>query len=158
MAASTTFLGGCVTPTPPAGYLDTRALQAARVGVAMAPLPKVEMRVQGMFAECPPCLGISVIFSPALTANVRSLPYEELPEMKQRIAGLLRAKGVNASVIEEAVNVQGLPEFIADDPNIPRKDYTPLRKKYSVDKLLIVHVRTLGVLRPASPSLSNTSA
>jgi hypothetical protein len=70
-----------------------------------------------------------------------------LPKIKEEIAALIRKNGTHVRVIEEAVDINELPGFSAKEPNTSRKDFSSLRKKYEIDKLVIISVQGLGFIR-----------
>jgi hypothetical protein len=143
-------LAGCATPPQPPVTLADAALQSskAKVGVAMTALPQVDTHLPG--AGCLLCMAAASIANQALTTHAKTLPLEDLPKLKEEIAGLLRKKGVDAVVVAEDVNVEALSSYDRQAANAARKDFSPLAKKYSVDKLLVINIATLGFERSYS--------
>jgi len=150
LAALAIFVSGCASPPQQAVQLDKTTIgpKAGRIGVAMAPLPKVDTDFPG--AGCLLCLAAASVANSSLTTHARTLPYEELPKLKSDVAELLRKKGNEVTVITEDLNVAALPDAGAKGPNIARKDFSALRQKYNVDKLLVIEINALGFVRPYS--------
>lgn len=142
-------LAGCSTPPQRSVEFNASTLSAPqgnRIGVAMTALPKVDTHLPG--ADCLLCMAAASMANSSLTAHVRTLPYEDLPKLKDDVAALLRKKGAQqVTVIAEDVNVDALPAAGAKGPNIAVKDFSSLQKKYGIDKLLVINVQTLGVQR-----------
>lgn len=148
LAALAIFVSGCATPPQQAVQLDKATLgsKTGRIGVAMAPLPKVDTDFPG--AGCLLCLAAASVANSSLTAHARTLPYEDLPKLKNDVADLLRKKGNEVMVIAEDLNVSTLPDAGSKGPNIAKKDFSALRNKYKVDKLLVIEISALGFVRP----------
>jgi hypothetical protein len=150
LTAVAIFLGGCAAapqlPVPLAS--ETLSSKTSRVGVVMTPLPKVDTHLPG--AGCLLCLAAASIANGKLTTHTQKLPYEELPKLKNDVADLLRKKGTDVTVIAEDLNVDTLPSYATKGPNIATKDFSPLQKKYNIDKLLVININTLGMVRTYS--------
>jgi hypothetical protein len=150
LAAAAVFLGGCAgTPQQPV-QLSHGSLgeQTGRIGVAMAELPKVDTHIVG--ADCLLCLAVASAANSDLTTHANTLPYEDLPKLKDDMAALLRKKGVDVVVIPEPLKLDALADFSGQAPNAAKKDFTPLQKKYGVDKLAVIHITNLGFWRTYS--------
>ena len=145
------LLSACATPPQPPIQLsaDSVAGTKGRIGVAMTELPKVETHFPG--AGCLLCMATASIANSALTTHTQTLPYEDLPKLKTEIAELLRKKGADVVVIPEPVLVNSLPELrSSNSPNMARKDFASLRQKYQIEKLVVIDIVMLGMLRPYS--------
>lgn len=145
------LLGGCATiPQQEPITLAEGAFTAksGRMGVAMTPLPKVDTSFPG--ANCLLCIGVASAANSALTDHTRTLPYEDLPKLKNSVADLLRKKGVNATVIAEDILIDTLPDYAAKGENTAHKDFSSLKQKYNVDKLVVINITALGVWRDYS--------
>lgn len=149
-ACALLFLTGCVTPPQAAVPMTSKSLgtQGARIGVAMSPLPKVDTHLPG--ASCLLCLAAASIANSSLTSHARTLPYEDLPKLKEMIAELIRKRGAEPVVIQEPIKVDDLPNNPASGANLARKDFSSLQKKYGIDKLLLVDVTLIGFERTYS--------
>jgi len=156
LVAVTILVSGCVTPPQTAVYLDQNSLasQSGRLGIAMTTLPKVDIHLPGTGVGCLLCMAAASISNSTLTAHVRTLPYEDLPNIKEYIAASLRKKGADVTVIEEDLDMEKLSEASAKGPDIARKNFSPLRQKYNIDRLLVIDIDTLGVSRTYSAYFS----
>ena len=144
------FVGGCATKLQPAVPMAASALSApgTRIGVAMTPLPKVDTYLPG--ARCLLCLAAAAVANSSLTAYTRALPYEDLPALKETIAALIRKQGAEPFVIVEPIRLGDLPDHAVQGDKLARKDFSSLRKKYGVDKLLVIDISQLGFERTYS--------
>lgn len=144
------LLSGCVTapqnpiPLNPA----TISSKNTRVGVVMTALPKVDTHIWG--ADCLLCMMTASVANSALTSHTQTLPYEDLPKLKNDVADILRKKGADVTVITEDINLETLQSTDSKEPNVARKDFSLLRNKYQVDKLLVIEINALGMWRTYS--------
>lgn len=150
VALMSLVLGGCVVaPQQPVQMnQEVFSSKTTRVGVAMTPLPKVDTQFPG--AACLLCLAAASVANSSLTAYTKTLPYEDIPKLKNDIAELVKKKGSEVRIIEEDINVDDLPSYTKEGATIARKDYSAIGKKYNLDKLIVVDVRTLGIYRTYS--------
>jgi len=150
LAAISILLAGCVTPPQqPVALTEVHSTSMpGKVGVAMTPLPKVDVHLPG--AGCLLCMAAASVANQSLTTYAQTLPYEDLPKLKDEIAALLRKKGIDAVVVAEDVNVDALGSYSGEGTNKAKKDFTPLGKKYGIDKLVVVSISTLGFERAYS--------
>jgi hypothetical protein len=114
----------------------------------MTALPAVDTSLPG--AGCLLCMAAASIANSDLTKHAKTLGLEDLPALKQTLAERIRAKGGEAVVIDEPLVLDKLEGAKATGPNLAKKDFTPLKKKYAVDKLLVVQISTLGFERTYS--------
>lgn len=144
------MLVGCATPPQQPISLSDEVVGArsGRIGVVMTPLPKVDTQLPG--TGCLLCIAAAAVANSSLTSHAQTLPYEDIPNLKKDITGLLRNKGADAVEIPEDLIVGDLPDFGTSVPNAARKDYSALRKKYGIDKLLVIDITTLGFIRTYS--------
>lgn len=142
--------GGCATPPQAPIALSDSTLKTAgsRIGVAMAPLPKVDTHLPG--ASCLLCYAAASLANSQLTSHTATLPLEDLPKLKADAAAALRKKGLEVVVIDEDVNIADLPALSSQQPNTARKNFSSLRDKYKLDKLLVIDITTLGFQRTYS--------
>jgi hypothetical protein len=141
------FLSGCASAPQQSLSLSPNAInsQAGRIGVAMTALPKQDTRMPG--ADCLFCIAAASIANSSLISHTKTLTYEDLPTLKNKVAALLRKKGANVTVIEENLAVKDLKDFSTKEQNFARKDFSPLRQKYNIDKLLVIDIAALGFVR-----------
>jgi hypothetical protein len=150
MAAVALLLGGCASAPQMPLQLNTAEVvkKDTRIGVAMSTLPKVDTEFPG--AGCLLCLATASVANNALTTHIRTLPYEDLPKLKEDVAALLRRKGSQVTVLAEDFNLDALPSFNGTGPNVAKKDFTALRDRYKLDKLLVIEIGGVGVTRAYS--------
>lgn len=141
------FLGGCATPPQEPIQLNLNKLTSgnARVGVAMTTLPKIDTHLSG--AGCLLCLAVASAANSSLTSYARTLSYEDIPKLKNSLAETLRKKGLDAMVVEDEINIDNLSDNSVKGDNIAKKDFSPLKNKYGIDKLLVINITTLGFSR-----------
>lgn len=142
-----TLLAGCATkPQLPIGVSsDLLASKSSKIAVVMTPLPKVDTEFPG--AGCLLCLAAAALTNQTLTAHVQTLTTEELPQLPAEVVKVLRARGLDATVISAPLDLKQLPDGTTKEPNFAHKDFSSLKAKYNVDKLLVVEIRTVGVWR-----------
>lgn len=150
-ALALAMLGGCASmPSQTRLAMADTALkaEAGRVGVAMSPLPKVDTQFPG--ADCLLCIAAASAMNSSLTDHVRTLPPEEVPALKERAASLIAVKGATPVPIETALDVSTLPDFRSETRNMARKDFRGLKDRYQVDKLMMIQIDTIGLVRTYS--------
>jgi hypothetical protein len=147
---SALILGGCVTAPPKPISLDQNAtsLKGAKVGVAMSAMPKPDTQFPG--ASCLFCLAAANIANLSLTTHTQTLPLEDLPKLKAELAGLLRDKGATVVELPDNFAVASLPDSSGKSESSARKDFSSLRSKYSIDKLVVLDITLLGMVRTYS--------
>lgn len=141
---------GCATPRQSYVELDKSAIngKSGKVGVAMTPLRKPDTRFPG--ADCLLCMATASLLNASLTSHTQKLPPEGLPELKDTLAELIRKNGGEAVVIADEIKLDALPDFSGEGPNIARKDFSVLKQKYAIDKILVLDVPVLGMSRQFS--------
>lgn len=139
---------GCASvPQAPLPFTQqSAAAQAGRVGVVMTTLPKVDTQFPG--AYCLLCLAAASLANSSLTSHANSLPYEDIPKLKQSVADLLKKRGTDVLVIEESLDLSTLDNSNDSALNAATKRFTPLQQKYKVDRLLVINIAALGFTRP----------
>lgn len=140
-------LGGCAgTPQQNIDLAPgSLSAQSGRIGIAMTPMPKVDTMFPG--ADCLLCMATTAVANATLTSYTQTLPVDDLTRLPQEAADLLRKKGVNVIVLGEAIQLDSLPDWNTASPNVAKKDFSSIKKKYGVDKLLVMEVNTLGIWR-----------
>lgn len=140
-------LAGCATApqTPVSLKPEVLTAKTTKVGVAMTALPKVDTQFPG--ASCLLCLAAASLTNQSLTAHVQTLKHEDLAQLKTDLAKVMRDKGMDATVIDEPLDVAKLPSFTSKEPNFARQDFTSLKAKYGVDKLVVIQITALGAWR-----------
>lgn len=150
LAAAAVILTGCATPRQNSVSMgaNTFAEKGLRVGVAMSKMPKVDTSFPG--AGCLLCVAAASVANSSLTAHTQTLPADDLARLKTDIAEALKLKGQEPVVIEEAIVVGDLPKVSSTVPNAANRDYSSLKSKYKLDKLLVVELTEVGISRPYS--------
>lgn len=140
------LLGGCASPpqAPVAWSSSKLPSQGTGIGVAMSAVPQPDTRFPG--ADCLLCMAAASVANSSLTAHAKTLPTDDLARLKGEIAEMLRKKGQNVTVIEEAVKVGDLPK-LDGGPNKSARDFSALRSKYQIDKLVVIDIAYLGIAR-----------
>lgn len=150
LVAVSVILTGCaVAPQNPVGLSPTAVKpNEGRVGVAMTALPKVDTEFPG--AGCLLCYAFASASNSVLTAHTNTLSHEDLATLKNELVELIRKKGGDAVLIQEQIDVKALPDNAKSGPDMAKKDFSQLQKKYGIDKLLMVEIATLGMIRTYS--------
>lgn len=149
-AAALVFLTGCATPpqAPVSMSANTFMEKGTRVGVAMTKLPKVDTSFPG--AGCLLCAAAASVANSALTTHTQTLPADDLARLKADVAAALAKKGLVPVVIDEPLNVEDLPKSTSSVPNAARKDFSSVKSKYQLDKLMVVELSQIGIVRTYS--------
>jgi hypothetical protein len=147
-------LAGCASPPQQPIAMSGTVLQnnSARIGVAMAPLPKVDTWFPG--ASCLLCLAAASATNSSLTTYTQTLPVDDVAHIKTDVADALRKKGYNAVVLPDDLKVRDLPKG-SEGPNKPKYDFSSLASKYQIDKLVVIEIGSLGVRRNYASYIPN---
>ncbi|MCV2350555.1 hypothetical protein [Paucibacter sp. Y2R2-4] len=141
------MLTGCaVKPQLPVALGQESLIKPdVRIGVAMTAIPKADTSFPG--AGCLLCLATASVANSGLTAHVVTLPVDDMAKVKTQLLSLLQKKGAKVVAVNEALNIEALPDFKAGGPNVALKDFKSLASKYQIDKLIVVDVQAIGVHR-----------
>lgn len=141
------LLAGCATaPQLPVALAGSSASAGAgKIGIAMAPLPQPGTQYPG--ASCLLCLAAASMMNTSLSTHSKTLPLEDLPQLKERVADLLRGKGAEVQVIPDALVIHDLPKSGGQGTNLAARDFRGLQKKYGIDRLVVISIDTLGFER-----------
>lgn len=154
LAAAAIFLGGCATPAQQRidladNYFVSGKAKQGKIGVVMVELPKPDTAFPG--ANCLLCLGVANGMHSSLNKEVQTFSTAELQPLPRDVVALLKKQGLDAVLIDEPLKIEALPDLNAGDAvNKSRKNFTSLKAKYKVDRLLVVHFTALGVWRSYS--------
>lgn len=154
LAAAAIFLGGCATPPQQRieladNYFVSGKAKQGKIGVVMVELPKPDTAFPG--ANCLLCLGVANGMHSSLNKEVQTFSTTELQPLPRDVVALLKKQGLDAVLIDEPLKIEALPDLNAGDAvNKSRKNFTSLKAKYKVDRLLVVHFTALGVWRSYS--------
>lgn len=146
-AAALVLLTGCASPPQQPLALSDKVFQqkTTRIGVAMNKLSKVDTSFPG--AGCLLCYAAASATNSTLTAHTKTLPSDDLARLKSDVAALLKKKGQSVVLIDEELNIDDLPKVSGDAPNTARKDFSSLKNKYQLDKLLVIEIAEVGISR-----------
>ena len=144
------LLSGCITApqTPVSLSQDALSAKSGRVGVAMTTLPKADTHIVG--ASCLLCYASAAAANSELTTYAQTLPLEDLPQLKNAMADLLRKKGADAVVITDSIDLKTLQDNEKEGPNVAKLNFAPFGQKYNIDKLLMIDIAALGFYRTYS--------
>jgi hypothetical protein len=143
-------LSGCATkPQTPIAF-DAKSVGAGKetIGVAMTAVPKPEVHMPG--AGCLLCLMAAQVANNALSRHTDTLTTEDLSQLKQRVATTLAKRGATVKVIPEALDVRAFPDGDSREPGFARKNFSALKQKYGIDKLVVVEIAEIGFERTYS--------
>ena len=152
--ALSAFLAGCAgsVQTPvnlAADYFSAGKAKPGKVGVVMSDLPKPDTQFPGAF--CLLCMAVANGAHSALSKEVQTFSTAELQPLPADLAALLKKQGLDVVLINDPLKVADLPDLGASDPvNKARKNYASLKAKHGIDRLLVVHITSLGVWRSYS--------
>lgn len=154
LAAVVVLASGCATPVQQRidladNYFSSSKAKEGKVGVVMAELPKPNTAFPG--ANCLLCLGVANGMHSALNKEVQTFSTDELKPLPHDVVALLKKRGFDAVLIDEPLKIDALPDLDAKGAtNKARKNFTSLKTKYNVDRLMVVHFTALGVWRSYS--------
>ena len=149
-------VAGCAA-TPQADIPVSNAAlsaQAGKIGVLVLPMPKVDTEFPG--AVCLLCLAAASMANSSLTTYTHTLGTEDLPQLGDAIAAKVRARGGDASVLTAPVEIKKLPSSGKSAPNKPKQDFTGLKARLGVDKLLVVELDFVGFVRSYAAYIPQT--
>ncbi len=150
------LLAGCAAPPQPpvdigAEYFTPGKAKTSRVGVVMADLPKPDTAFPG--ADCLLCIALANGVHSKLSAEVQTFSTAELKPLPADLVAALKARGQDAVLIDDGpLDIVALPNLpsSSDGTNKARKDFSSFKTKHGVDRLLVVHISSLGVWRSYS--------
>jgi hypothetical protein len=147
LALSILFLGGCAGTPQNVVPLDeaVATFKSGKVGIAMLDIPKPDTQFPG--ASCLLCLAAASIANSSLTDYVRTLQQDDLPKLKEELATILRNKGSTVVELPSSFSLASLPDSSNKEPNTAKKDFASLSAKYGIDKLILLNVTRVGVVR-----------
>jgi hypothetical protein len=134
--------------------MSSTALQSqqTRIGIAMGPVPKVDTAFPG--AGCLLCLAAASVANSSLTAHTQKLPKDDVVRIKDDLAEVLRKKGYTPTMIPGDFIADKLPKA-GGGPNKPDYDFSSLKDKYQIDKLVVIQITQLGISRNYSAYVPN---
>ena len=150
LVVAITALSGCaaVINNPIALSKESVSSGSGKIGVAMSKVPEANTYFPG--AACLLCIGVAEIAHSKLSSVVKTWSITDLVSLKQETFALLKKRGADVVLIEEPIKVNDFPSNSASGENLPRRDFSALRAKYGIDKLLVLDITATGVSRPYS--------
>jgi hypothetical protein len=148
--AFATLMGGCASSPQQPVQLNEHVLdaQSGRLGVAMTKLPKADTQLKG--ADCLLCIAAASAANYSLTSHAYTLPTEDLGKLKEDVAERVRKKGLAVTVVAEDLDLKALEDYGPNGTNIAKKDFSTLKQKYNIDKLVVIDITAVGFLRTYS--------
>lgn len=149
------LLAGCAAPPQApvdigADYFAPGKAKTSRVGVVMADLPQPDTQFPG--AGCLLCIAVANGVHSQLTTEVKTFSTAELKPLPADLVTVLKARGQDAVLIDGPLDITALPNLpsAGEATNKARKDFSSFKTRHGVDRLLVVHVSSLGVWRSYS--------
>jgi hypothetical protein len=143
---------GCVTTTPNfSARPDFWQQQNAVIGVAIAELPKptaYKAGSQGLLD-----VAINNAAGGTLEQHLNTLDISRIEKLSDRIATYLTGRGFKIKQIKEPIKLEALNKIEQNNASggqgsyIASRDFTSLKAKYEVDKLVLVTVSRVGTIR-----------
>lgn len=147
--SSSMFVGCAVTPQSPVALSENfYSNKETLVGVYMDELPETKTHIVG--AGCLLCIATAAAANSKLTTHLNTLGTDELADLDENLVEVISEKGVKASLIMTPINFDKLGKFKSDEPNVAKKDFTPLKEELGVDKLIVIDLNAAGAYRPYS--------
>jgi hypothetical protein len=143
-------LAGCATPPQGPIALEANRLNGSsgKVGVAMSAVPAADTHLPG--AGCLLCLAAASLANSSLTSHAKTLPSKDLASIQADVVEALRRKGVDVVVISDPIKIEDLPKNTSTAPNAARQDFSALKAKYGLDRLVMIDVTQQGFERTYS--------
>lgn len=147
LACLVVLISGCASkPQQPISLAnDFIGGKTGRIGVATNKIPQASTSFPG--AACLLCYAAASLAHTSLTSHTEALPTDEIVLLKKELVDTLKGKNIDAIEIATPVHVADLPDSGKSGPDVARKDFTGLRAKLGIDKLLIIDVVTHGFVR-----------
>lgn len=141
------LISGCASkPQQPISLTnDFIGGKTGRIGVATNKIPQASTGFPG--AGCLLCYAAASLAHTSLTTYTETLPADEIVLLKKELVEVLKGKAIDAVEIATPVIIADLPDFEKSAPNVARKDFTGLRGKLGIDRILIIDVTTHGFVR-----------
>ncbi|WP_338848925.1 hypothetical protein V8J88_08275 [Massilia sp. W12] len=145
ISAIAMVLSACATgPKGPIALEKDALAPGKNVGVAMSALPTPDTYFPG--ADCLLCYAAASVMHTNLTAHTKTLKVDELAGVKAQVMDKLRKRGLNVVDIAQPIDLKELPDFSGNE-NQPRKDFSSLKAKYNIDKLVMLDLKLAGFSR-----------
>lgn len=158
VAALAALLVGCAAPrqSPVVLPQDFHSRSNGTIAVAMTEVPTPDTAFPG--ADCLLCLATASMMNRSLTDAVRQWPTDDLKVLAEEAAALLRASGHTVVVLADPVKLDSLPDRSGAEEGFSRKDFSSLRVRTPMDRLLLIDVRSIGAHRQYSAYIATGPA
>ena len=139
-------LAGCAgTPQAPIALDRATVGDSSKIGIVMTPLPKVDTSFPG--ASCLLCMAAAAATNSSLTKHVTSLSAEDIQQIPLRLQHSLADLGYQPVVIEKPLILKELTKNNSKQPNAAKYNLAQYQKEYGVDRLVVVELNFVGVIR-----------
>lgn len=155
------LITGCaVAPQTPVALSPVALNKETRVGVAMATMPETVMQYPG--ASCLLCYAAAAAANNSLSeVSKYALRTDDLTKMKTEIEAILQQKNVQVVPIAEPLATSNLKKPGEGNDGFAAYDFSPLKEKYNIDKLVVLQFSQVGMVRnyrgyfPVSPPMAS---
>ena len=121
------------------------AASGSHIGVAMTAVPKVDTSFPG--AGCLLCIAAASVMNSSLTSYAHTISPDDVPKVKGEIADALRQAGADVVLIDVPLDLDKLPNFSSKTPDATKKDFSSLKDRYKIDRLVVIDITQLGFER-----------
>lgn len=112
-------------------------------GVILNKMPVVDTQFPG--ASCLLCYAAASVANSELTNYTKTLPADDLSALNKQVAEVLKKRGAKVMVVDQ-MDLSTLPDS-KKGVNFAYKDFSSLKARYNVDKLVVINLRTVGIER-----------
>jgi len=122
-----------------------------KVGIYLDTLPKVNTYFPG--AGCLLCLAAAEIANSSVTDHVQALSIEDIDDIVADVESALDEKGLESVLVTKKMDLEKMSKFSAPDAGpdqviqYARKDFRSLKSSLGVDKLVLIDINQVGVIR-----------
>lgn len=147
LLAGVVLVTGCATPQTPVAMSSKAFGAATSYGVLMTTMPVVDTEFPG--AGCLLCYAAASMANSDLTKHAKTLSAEDLAKLDVQAADALRKHGAKVTMVPP-FDLKTLPDSAKGAPAFAAKDFSGLKAKYNIDKLLVVQLGAIGFQRDYS--------
>lgn len=121
-----------------------------KVGVYLDTLPNVNTFFPG--AGCLLCLAAAEVANSDVTEHVKTFSVEDIKSIAADVEMALKSKDLKPIVVTSPINWDKLEDFKAPDElkQYARKDLRSLKQSLGVDKMVLIDINQVGVIRSYS--------
>jgi len=150
-------IAGCATkPQGPLAF-NEKAMDARQnaVGIAIGPLPKVQVNYPG--ADCLLCIGVAMAMNSSLEKHAEQLEAEDLKSLKAEIEKIFANRGFKTVALPVETLTKKYPKKDPQVDDHAKSDYSELKGEHKVDKVVLISINRIGFDRrfanyfPTSP-------